>query len=178
MKVLVTAFKPFYKSPNNYSMEVLEYIDGVDKCILDVIYDEAFIELESTTCLFDYDLIIALGEARSRKELTLELNAKNIASCSIADNAGVIKKDEKILNDGLDVLKTNVDITNLDKIVTFSEDAGKFVCNNLYYHLLTLYPDKSLFIHIPECNNDENMYTKYAKQIEKIIDIIGENNEI
>ena len=26
MKVLVTAFKPFYKSINNYSMEVLEYI--------------------------------------------------------------------------------------------------------------------------------------------------------
>ena len=147
MKVLVTAFKPFYKSPNNYSMEVLEYIDGVDKCILDVIYDEAFIELESTTCLFDYDLIIALGEARSRKELTLELNAKNIASCSIADNAGVIKKDEKILNDGNDILNTQVDLKGVDKVVSFSLDAGKFVCNNIYYHLLTLYPNKSLFIH-------------------------------
>ena len=29
MKVLVTAFKPFNKSPNNYSIEVLKYIENV-----------------------------------------------------------------------------------------------------------------------------------------------------
>ena len=46
MKVLVTAFKPFNKMPNNYSSEVLKYILGVDKIILDVVYDECFNELK------------------------------------------------------------------------------------------------------------------------------------
>ena len=39
MKVLISAFKPFNNMPNNYSSEVLNYISGVDKVILDVVYD-------------------------------------------------------------------------------------------------------------------------------------------
>ena len=37
-------------------------------------------------------------------------------------------------------------------------DVGKFVCNNLYFHLLENFQDKTLFIHIPDCYNDENEY--------------------
>ncbi|MBQ8292495.1 MAG: hypothetical protein IJX78_01660 [Bacilli bacterium] len=169
MKVLVSAFKPFYKSVNNYSSEVLEYITGVDKVILDVVYDECYKELSSKYNLSEFDLIIALGEARSRKILTLEVEAKNIASCSIADNAGIIKKDEKIINEALEVLSTKVNLDNVKNYVELSYDAGKFVCNNIYFHLLYNYPTKSLFIHIPECHNDVKMYQEYAGVINKII---------
>ena len=86
MKVLVTAFLPFNKSYNNYSKEVLNYISGVDKVILDVIYDRCYEDLKSQYNLDDYDLIIAMGEARMREVLTLELQAKNISSCSLPDN--------------------------------------------------------------------------------------------
>ena len=41
MKVLVTAFKPFHKSTNNYSMEVLNYLNNVEKLVIDVRYDES-----------------------------------------------------------------------------------------------------------------------------------------
>ena len=93
MKVLVSAFKSFNKASNNYSLEVLNYISGVDKVILDVLYDKSYYDLSECN-LNNYDLIICLGEARSREELTLELYAKNISSCSICDNAGIFKKDE------------------------------------------------------------------------------------
>ncbi len=169
MKILVSAFKPFYKSINNYSSEVLEYITGVDKVILDVVYDECFKELSKKYNLDEYDYVISLGEARSRNVLTIEVEAHNIASCSIADNAGIIKKDEKIISDGLDVLNTKVNLDNIANYIELSHDAGKFVCNNIYYHLLHNYPTKSLFIHIPECNNDIKMYQEYAKVINKII---------
>ena len=173
MKVLVSAFKPFYKASNNYSIEVLNYINDVDKCIIDVIYDECFNELKERNNLDEYDLIVSLGEARSRDELTIERYAKNISSCSISDNSGVIKQNEKINKDGKDILETIVDLSKCSTLVKESIDAGKFVCNNLYYHLLENYQSKSIFIHIPNCNDDVNKYQEYAKTIEEIIKTLG-----
>lgn len=174
MKVLVTAFKPFNNNINNYSMEVLNCISDVDKEIIDVVYDQCFQDIVNKYDLDSYDLIIALGEARSRNVLTLELIARNIASCSLKDNSGSLKKDELIDLNGQDELQTLVDINKLNDIIQFSNDAGKFVCNNMYYHLLSNYPKKSLFIHIPECNNNQETYIKCAKTINNIIKLLGE----
>jgi len=169
MKVLISAFKPFNNSKNNYSEEVLKYIENVDKIVLDVIYDKSYETLLNSYNLDDYDLIIALGEARMRKTLTLETQAKNIASCSLKDNIGVLKQNEKIVINGEEILKTKMNISKIENIIELSSDAGKFVCNNIYYHLLYNYPDKSLFIHIPECNNNVDNYIKYANTINTII---------
>lgn len=173
MQVLITAFKPFNKMKNNYSMEVLKYLDGVDKLVIDVLYDRSYKEIVEVYDLEKYDLIIAMGEARIRKELTVEVLAKNIASCSIADNEGNFKKNEVIKSGGKAELYTQVDLSKISDFVKLSQDAGKFVCNNIYYHLLFNYPKKSLFIHIPECNNDEEMYKKYALTIKQIINKLG-----
>ena len=171
MKVLISAFTPFNKMPNNYSSEVLKYINGVDKIILDVVYDKSFEKLNSTFNLSEYDLIIAMGEARMRKELTVEKRAINLSSCSLADNSLVLKKDEKIIPNGEEYLYTKLPIE--ESGMEISNDAGRFVCNNIYYHLLFNYPEKSLFIHIPECNNDDAKYREYAEKIEKLILYLG-----
>ena len=177
MNVLVTAFKPFNNMINNYSTEVLKYIKNVDKLVIDVCYDNSYLEIINNYNLEKYDLIIAMGEARMRKELTLEINAKNISSCSLADNSGCIKKDEVIISDGLDVLETKVDLTGVNELVAFSLDAGKFVCNNTYYHLLYNFQEKSIFIHVPECYNSDEEYQKHANKINDIINKILENKE-
>ncbi len=171
MKVLISAFTPFNKMPNNYSSEVLKYIDGVDKIILDVVYDECFNNLKKQFNLDDYDLLIAMGEARSRNVLTLEKRAINVSSCSLVDNSLVLKKDEKIIPNGEEYLYTKLPIE--ESGIDISSDAGRFVCNNIYYHLLFNYPEKSLFIHIPECNNDDAKYREYAEKIKKLISYLG-----
>ena len=169
MKVLVSAFKPFNNNVNNYSMEVLNYIEQVDKIIVDVVYDNCYKQLSTSADLNQYDLIIALGEARMRSELTLEVKAYNLANCSLKDNANILRKDSVII-EGLDgEIDSKVNIELVKDIVAFSTNPGRFVCNNLYFHLLANYPNKSLFIHIPECNNDVDNYKKYAKQINEII---------
>lgn len=173
MKVLISAFKPFNNMPNNYSSEVLNYISGVDKVILDVVYDKCFEDLKNAFNLDSYDLIIAMGEARMRSNLTIEKRAKNLASCSLADNAGVLKKEEVIISKGDEYLYTPLAIEQSN--IEISMDAGKFVCNNIYYHLLFNYPEKSLFIHIPECNNDSLKYKECAEKIEKLILLLGGN---
>lgn len=66
-KVLTTKFKPFSNQNINYSMETLKYIMDVDKLVVDVIYDECYFEISKKLNLNEYDLIIALGEARGRK---------------------------------------------------------------------------------------------------------------
>ena len=172
MKVLVTAFKPFNKAINNYSIEVLNHLTDVDKIIIDVNYDASYLEIVNKYNLDDYDLIIAMGEARMREELTLETQAKNISSCSIPDNLGVIKKDEVIFNDSPEILKSTIDLSNIQEFIKFSSDAGKFVCNNLYYHLLHDYPSKSLFIHIPNCHDEQSVYVRHAETIMKIINVL------
>lgn len=172
MRVLVTAFKPFNKAPNNYSMEVLNYIDGVDKVVLDVLYDDSYFELKKTKNLDNYDIIIAMGEARMRNELTLEIKAKNISSCSLPDNSGLIKKDEKIIASLGDFLETKVNVEEIKNLVTLSFDAGKFVCNNIYFHLLANYPKKALFIHIPNCHDNEQKYKNIAIKINEIINLL------
>jgi pyroglutamyl-peptidase len=172
MKVLISAFTPFNKMPNNYSSEVLKYINGVDKIILDVVYDKSFEKLNSTFNLSEYDLLIAMGEARMRKELTVEKRAINLSSCSLADNSGVIKKDEKIILNSDEYLYTKLPIE--ESGMEISNDAGKFVCNNIYYHLLFNYPNKSLFIHIPNCYDDINNYIMHAKIIDSIIEKISQ----
>ena len=169
MKILVTAFKPFNNFANNYSMEVLKFINNVDKIILDVVYDECYNELITSYDLSEYDLVIAMGEARSRKELTLETQAVNISSCSLVDNNGVLKQNKVIINEEDMFLKTKVNLEKVKEFVILSYDAGKFVCNNLYFHLLSDYPEKSIFVHIPDCNNELTKYNEYAKIIEKII---------
>lgn len=176
MKILVTAFKPFNNNKINYSMKVLEYIVGVDKVFLDVLYDESYSFLNNNYNLDDYDFIIALGEARMREALSLEINAKNIASCSIPDNNGVLKKDEIIIDGAKDVLQTKVLFDEIDDIITISLDAGNFVCNNLYYHLLYDYPDKSIFIHVPNLKDDEKEYRRHAAVIMKIINKLKKEN--
>ena len=172
MKVLVTAFKPFNNAKNNYSIEVLNHLTAVDKLIIDVNYDACYLEIINKYNLDEYDLVIAMGEARMREVLTLEIQAKNISSCSIPDNLGVIKKDEVIFNDSPEILKSTIDLSNIQEFIKFSSDAGKFVCNNLYYHLLHDYPSKSLFIHIPNCHDNSLEYVKHAESIMKIINVL------
>ena len=169
MKVLVTSFTPFNKEKVNYSAEVLKYIENVDKVVLDVVYDECYETLKNKFDINNYDYIISLGEARMRAELTLETQAINISSCSLPDNKGTIKKDEKINKDNSEVIKTKVDIGCIKDLVNYSNNAGKFVCNNLYYHLLCDYPEKSLFIHIPNCYDKIEEYKKYSNIINQII---------
>lgn len=176
MKVFVSAFMPFNNESVNYSMEVLKHLEFVDKLVIDVIYDECFFQITNSVNLADYDLIIALGEARNRNELTLEVLAKNLSSSSICDNKKIKKINEIIDTYEKEVLKTNVDIKKCEDIVKFSYDAGSFVCNNLYFHLLKNYCDKAIFIHIPNCNEDENKYIEYAKIINKIIERLLKNS--
>ena len=55
MKVLVTGFKPFNNNYNNYSSEVLQFINNVDKLIIDVKYNQCYLEIMRQVDVEKYD---------------------------------------------------------------------------------------------------------------------------
>lgn len=81
------------------------------------------------------DVIICCGMAQKRNNLTIESNASWGNEC----------------------LYTSVDLTELTKILmvtTISDDAGKFVCEGLYYQVLKYIQSQHLdlhciFVHVP-----------------------------
>ena len=87
----------------------------------------------------------------------------------IPDNNGNIFECEKIIDDEIEVLETKVEYSKVKEYISFSNDAGTFVCNNLYYHLLNEFPEKAIFIHIPNCHNSMEEYIKHSKTISTII---------
>lgn len=95
---------------------------------------------------------------QEQKKYNIRSRAQNLSSCSLKNNNGILKENE-VINEKLPVfLGTNIQINKCKNDITFSYDVGKFVCNNLYFHLLENFQDKTLFIHIPDCYNDENEY--------------------
>ncbi len=174
-KVLVSAFLPFNHKGNNYSSEVLRYLCSdkveIEKITVDVIYDKCF-ESVSECGLENYDFIVSLGEARMRETLTVEKRAKNISSCSLPDNDGEIR-NEQIIDESLsEYIESEMDFDKFTGFADISYDAGKFVCNNLYFHLLKYDNARTLFIHIPECNNDTEKYKEIAEKVKGIIEAL------
>ena len=112
------------------------------------------------------------------EELNEKLQGLQDAMNENAEEAkGKAKKSMQYINTQIKKIQKEYDSVKfknikdkLKDIVEFSTDAGKFVCNNLYYHLLAYNPYKTLFIHIPNCLDDDNNYIKYARVIENIID--------
>ena len=102
------------------------------------------------------DLVICCGMAESRSLLTVESNA----TC------------------GVDRLKTSVELDKLVSqlsITSLSHDAGKFVCEGLYYqvlnHLQKFQPQsQSIFVHVPvlTTGNSEQIITDFTSIIKKL----------
>ena len=138
MKILYTAFN----GKNNSSKILLDKIDNVEKLYLKNSFNTSVKELINKIKNNDYDLVISLGQSPIKQDLIkIETKANKEDSC-----------------------ETNYDNYDLENIikkhyeVTISNDAGNYLCNNLYYHgLKYIYENKletkMIFIHIPKINN-------------------------
>ncbi|MCL1471026.1 peptidase C15 [Argonema antarcticum] len=92
------------------------------------------------------DIIICCGMAESRQQLTVESNATSAK----------------------DMIKTWVNIEQLIadlKVTEISHDAGKFVCEGLYYSILKYLRDRKLniwciFVHVPIITPDNMVSIK------------------
>lgn len=166
MKVLVTGFDAFDGEDINPSTLVLDGLEdkilGADikSLVLPTVFKKASSILEKTIDSFRPDILISLGQAGGRADITIERVAINIDDASIKDNSGDRPVDRPIREDGeaayFSKLPIKAIVENLkeNKIPSsISNTAGTYVCNHVMYeglYLSSRYPGMtSGFIHLP-----------------------------
>lgn len=166
MRILVTGFDAFNGEKINPASLILEKlcdeIDGnqIEKLLLPTAFYKVAEIIERKIEGYKPDIIISLGQAGGRSEITVERVAINIADASIVDNDGKRPIDEKIRIDGENAyfstlpIKAIVESLREENIpAAVSNTAGTFVCNFVMYtdlYLAEKYRNISAgFIHVP-----------------------------
>lgn len=167
MKILVTGFDPFGGESINPAIESVkrlpDMIDGatIIKLEIPTVCHVSLEVIEEAIKKHDPDVILSIGQAGGRNEITVERIGINLDDCRIPDNAGKQIIDEPVYADGPDAYFVNLPIKAMVKAMRdagipadISNTAGTFVCNHVTYGVRYMiehtYPKKrSGFLHIP-----------------------------
>ena len=160
-KVLLTGFEPFGTATSNPSSEIVKQISGdsIFTAILPVAYAGSAERLLALIAEHNPDVVICLGQAEGRTQITPEKVAINLDDARLPDNAGVQRSDVKILDDGPDAYFTSLPIKEMVDAAkaagvpaSVSLSAGAFLCNHVFYIAQNKFAGtkvRSGFIHVP-----------------------------
>jgi len=160
-KVLITGFEPFGKATLNPSGEIVKRISGdnIITAILPVAYAQSAEALLDLIEQHNPDVVISLGQAEGRTQITPERIAINLDDARLADNEGVSRIDEPILEDGPVAYESTLPIKEFVSAITaagipaaVSLSAGAFLCNHIFYvaqNRLKGTKVRSGFVHVP-----------------------------
>ncbi|PQQ37904.1 pyroglutamyl-peptidase I [Photorhabdus luminescens] len=171
--VLITAFEPFDGEAINPSWESVRQLQNQQ-------LSGAHIETRQLPCVFNTsltclyaaideiqpELVIAVGQAGGRPDITVERIAININDARIPDNQGNQPIDTPIVATGpaayFSTLPIKAIVSGLQASgvpASISQSAGTYICNHVMYgllhHLALTYPKvrgglvRGGFIHIP-----------------------------
>ena len=167
MKVLLTGFDPFGGEAVNPAQEavqrVSDNINGAEviKITIPTVQTKSVKAIEEAIELYNPDIVISVGQAAGRYDITPERVAINIDDFRIQVNEGNQPTDKIIQEDGKSAYFSNLPVKAMVKHMndnqipaTLSNTAGTFVCNHVMYGILYMidkkYPNiKGGFIHIP-----------------------------
>ena len=203
MKVLLTGFDPFGGEPVNPAQEavqrVSDNINGAEviKITIPTVRTKSVKAIEEAIEAHNPDIVISVGQAGGRFDITPERVAINIDDFRIKDNEGNQPTDEIIQEDGQAAYFSNLPVKAMVKHMndnnipaTLSNTAGTFVCNHVMYGIMYMidkkYPNiKGGFIHVPyipsQVVTKPNMPSMSASDITKGLELCIkaaiENNE-
>jgi pyroglutamyl-peptidase len=159
--VLLTGFEPFGTATSNSSGEIVKQISGenIVTAILPVAYAGSAERLLALIAKHNPDVVICLGQAEGRTQITPEKVAINLDDARLADNEGVLRNDVKILENGPDTYFTTLPIKEIIEVVkaagvpaSVSLSAGAFLCNHVFYVAQNKFAGtkmRSGFVHVP-----------------------------
>ena len=160
-KVLLTGFEPFGTATSNPSGEIVKQItgDNIVTAILPVTYTQSAERLLALISEHNPDVVICLGQAEGRAQITPERIAINLDDARLADNEGVTRIDEPILVDGPVAYVSTLPIKEFVTVINaagvpaaVSLSAGTFLCNHIFYvaqDALRGTKVRSGFVHVP-----------------------------
>lgn len=167
MKLLLTGFDPFGGETMNPALEAVKLVKNkiedieVMKLEVPTIFYKSIETVEKAIKELKPDVVVCVGQAGGRYDISLERVAINVNDARIADNEGNQPLDGPIFEDGDSAYFTPLPIKAMVAAIreegipaSVSNTAGTFVCNHLMYGILYLaakkYPGlKAGFIHVP-----------------------------
>ena len=161
MKILLTGFEPFGKATLNPSGEIVKQISGenIVTAILPVAYAQSAERLLQLIAEHNPDVVICLGQAEGRTQITPERIAINLDDARLADNQGVMRNDLSIVLDGPVAYESTLPIKEIVKAINdagvpaaVSLSAGAFLCNHVFYVAQDHFKGtkvRSGFVHVP-----------------------------
>ena len=159
--VLLTGFEPFGKASLNPSGEIVKHISGenIVTAILPVAYEQSAKVLLELIEQHNPDVVISLGQAEGRTQITPERIAINLDDARLADNEGVTRSDVPILAGGPVAYESTLPIKEFVEAMkaiqvpaAISLSAGAFLCNHIFYvtqNKLSSTQVRSGFVHVP-----------------------------
>ncbi|MBW9400514.1 pyroglutamyl-peptidase I [Leclercia sp. EC_58] len=165
--VLITGFEPFGGETLNPSWEVVKQLDGaiIDDCRvvarqLPCVFGESLSVLNAAIDALQPSVVLAVGQAGGRVDVTVERVAINVDDARIPDNHGQQPVDVAIVEGGPAAWFSTLPIKAMVAALresgipaSVSQTAGTFVCNHVMYGVLHKLADrpevKGGFIHIP-----------------------------
>lgn len=166
--ILVAGFEPFDGEAVNPAREVLRCLEGkvleghrVVTQEIPTVRFSAFETLRSAVSREDPALVIVLGQAGGRREITPERVAINIDDFRIPDNEGNQPTDEPVVEGAPAAYWSTLPIKRMVRAMreagipaSVSNTAGTFVCNHIFYGLMHFLSEEGNirrggFVHIP-----------------------------
>lgn len=169
MRVLLTGFEPFDREPINPSWEAARALDAwscgpaiVHARRIPCVFGLALRELDAAIDELKPELVICVGQAGGRSEITPERVAINVDDGRIGDNAGSQPVDVPVVPDApaayfssLPIKAIVRDLRAVGIPASVSNTAGTFVCNHLFFGLMHRIATRPVgemrggFIHVP-----------------------------
>lgn len=165
--VLLTGFAPFGGDAGNPSWEAVRALDGArirghriaTRC-LPVEFGRSLKELRAAIRELKPALVLCVGVAGGRAEVSIERVAINVDDARIPDNAGASPVDLPVVEGGPAAYFATLPIKSILLALraagipaAVSQTAGTYVCNHLFYglmHALRRTPKvRGGFIHVP-----------------------------
>ncbi|WP_046179597.1 pyroglutamyl-peptidase I [Domibacillus tundrae] len=166
--ILLTGFEAFGGDATNPSLEAVTKLNGKkagDFTIvarqLPTVFDESIASLQEYVEELNPTLVICVGQAGGRPDITVERVAINVNDARIADNKEQQPIDTQIIEGGPAGYWSTLPIKAIVKTMrdngipaSVSQTAGTFVCNHIFYGLMHILENEGKqvrggFIHIP-----------------------------
>ena len=167
MKILLTGFEPFGGETVNPAQEAVALVKDeirgaqIVKCYVPVVFDKAIETVHNAMAKENPDVVLCIGQAGGRYEMTPERVAINCDDARIPDNEGNSPVDQPVFADGAPAYFSTLPIKKMVQYMkaanvpaSVSNTAGTYVCNHLMYGV-RYYIEKEFpnaiggFMHVP-----------------------------
>lgn len=167
MKALITGFDPFGGESINPAFEAVKLMkDQIGVCEIikleiPTVFGKSLDRIKKKIDEIDPDIIICVGQAGGRANISIEQVGINLDEARIADNEGNQPSGSKIKEDGKNAYFSNLPSKAILKHLhdnkipsSLSYTAGTYVCNHVLYGLMYMIEEKYTdkrggFVHVP-----------------------------